>query len=128
MPSALVDTGWVPATSGSISVVFDGSNYDILRIILASSGTNGSTATMGWTAGADSVCPPFKNSMKYAMSPKVSGTYSISNPGANSNVTYYFGSTSGTTQLAAVVPAEVDITLTQGSGSWARVVIEGKAY
>ena len=142
--TTLYDSGWVPSSigtapgSGSIRASIQLPAPTRARIIYAASGSstgvnNAATApALSWSAGSDSVIPwnsgRYNASPAYPTLPKITGAYSVtSSIPPTSSVAYYLGpNLSGANHLDDWVPDTLYVGLTPGSGSYARVIVEGR--
>jgi hypothetical protein len=128
MPTAIYDSGWVPAASGSINAaVIASRGFDQLHVIYAASGTEGAaSASLAWVAGAETPIPwgTPRNPINYPTSPRITGALSVSNPGAN-DITDYVMNAYNTASLTRFVPMEINVGLTPSGSSWARIIVEG---
>ena len=123
------DTGWVPVASGTVYGAADTGKYSMARVIVAASGTNGAgTTAVGFLAGAEA---SIRNSMSiqgtgvasFSGKPLISGSYTISAPGANATSSILLGAASGS--VSAWCPEQVTFSTVAGAASYVRVIVEG---
>lgn len=128
MASPLYDSGWVPVASGTISTVIDLGEYTSAHVIFGASGSQAATgASITRVIGTTSPVPYQSKRPAYQCAPLLTGTYTVSNPTANTFTEYFFGgSKTGSLQLDAFVPTALGLTLTAGAGSWARIIVEAR--
>ena len=140
--STVYDSGWVPASigvapgSGSVVGSVQLGGFSRVKIIYAASGSagvsnNASNAYLSWSAGAASPIPwnssPRNKTPAYPTTPLVTGTYTVTAPNAGLNNSYVFGSNlSGANHLDDWVPETIYFGMTQGSGSYVRIIVEGR--
>lgn len=124
----LFDSGWVPQASGTINAAVETGNCSQVSVFIAASGAAGAgTTTAGWSAGAMTPVPWIKSRPDYPCAPLITGSYSVSAPGAGAVSQYYIGvPISGTSELGPFVPTGVYVSTVAGAASWARVIVEGK--
>lgn len=139
----IYDSGWVPnsigvaPSSGSIAAAVSLDRLNRARIIYAASGSNGvnnaaSAPALSWSAGAGSPTPYLANRYRstpaYPVAPLITGSYAVTGSVlATSSVIYTLGSSmSGANHLDDWVPDTIYVGLTPGSGSYARVIVEGR--
>lgn len=125
MPSALYDSGWI--LSGTINAAIPNRGFHELHVILAASGANGATGSaLAWAAGAETPVPAGlrNNPPTIPVTPVITGALAVSDPAANSFTDYVLNAYN-TASLTRFVPQEINVVLTAGSASWARVIVEG---
>jgi hypothetical protein len=133
------DSCWWPAASGTIGATVDLNGYNVARLIYSASGTNGTAApTATWVAGSDAPIPgQFQNynyvagvpgapaaPPAFAGNPKVTGAIAgVAAPGANATNSYVL-SAQASGGLIAYVPQRLQVGLTPGASSFARIIVE----
>jgi hypothetical protein len=132
MPQTVFDSGWVPAASGAINAAIMTDDYQFMHVYFASSGTNAAvSAALSSMVGGGGMVPRPPGAWnatrrpEYGVSPALTATYAgVASPGAGLS-TDYFLSMNPMSGSAGVLAATLNVSLTPGSASWARVVIEG---
>jgi hypothetical protein len=129
MAETLYDSGWVPQASGAINAAVNVTSCSVIRFIIAASGSGGTSASAGWSAGLDTPVPWTKNTPAYPVNPKITGTYALgTHPGQNTNKAYYIGvglTGSGANHVDDFVPQTLFVNCAVSASSWGRVIIEG---
>lgn len=125
----IYDSGWVPVASGAINSTVDTRNFNVIHVVLAASGSSGSTgASMYAVAGADTLVPQYPIAPaadSFGLLPKVTSSITVANPAANSANHYVVGP-GHTGSLLAYTPQVLNINLTAGAASYARIIVEAK--
>lgn len=137
MAEILYDSGWVPSASGTIKTVVNVSSCSAVRLLLAASGSGGTSASAGWTSGLDTPSPWTKNTPPWPMNPKITGSYTLGVvPAANDFHAYFLGaglsgtgyptaSGTGGSVLDTYVPTFLYAECAVSASSWGRVIVEG---
>jgi hypothetical protein len=140
--ATIYDSGWVPnsigvaPSSGAINAGVQVGSLQRVRVTFAASGSAGvnnglASCALSWSCGANSPIPYMSNlyvkTPNYPVLPLVTGTYTVAAPAAGAIAQYTIGSSmSGANHVDDWVPETLYVNAVQGSGSYARVIIEGR--